>query len=251
MRSLRLYLASIVSLAALALCCVCPSKASVEIPKECTGCNFSGQKLENGDFSNGTYVGSNFANAHLRGSSFTQAQLVAANFQDADLRNVRFDGMECTACNFQGAHLDGATFNGVRVVAANFVQFHADIADDQLRELLARCVSCNFQQSLLAGRDLSGLTLISVDFSGADLRNAKFDGSALCWYSVNGSKRQTNCDKMNGAQLSGASFQNIVLCREPTARVNCTNVDAGTLRNLSGGEIDGIEPPAASPTPRV
>jgi uncharacterized protein YjbI with pentapeptide repeats len=205
----------------------------------CTGCNFASQQLAGSDYSGVVYVGTNFAGATLERASFRGAKLVAANFAGADLRAAAFDGVECTACNFVDAKLDGASFGGALIVAANFKGFAAAIDDAELRALLSGCVSCNFSAGSLTGRDLSGLAMISVDFSSADLRGTKFDGSVLCWYVADGARRTANCDKMQGARVDGASFAGVLLCADPTDKGTCAVVDAASLRRYSGSDLNG------------
>lgn len=198
--------------------------------------------LGNADFTRAIYVGGNFAGAQLRGASFRNARLVAANFEGADLRGAAFDGSECTACNFAGAALGGATFIGTQMVAANFHGLDAaSIEDAQIRALLSGCIVCNFAMAKLGGRDLSKVSLIQIDFSDADLTNAKFDGAVLCRYNVNGMQRAMACDSLLGAHTAGATFQNVRICENPMTQTGCTTVDAATLQRLTQ--------PTPSPSP--
>lgn len=205
----------------------------------CMECNFSGRPLANSDFSRSVLIGSNFAGAVLTWSSFRGAKLVAANFEGADLRDAAFDGADCTACNFHGSRLDEATFAGARMTAANFSGLHAAIADAALRQLLARCAACNFQTAELTGRDLSGGSLIGVDFSKADLRRTRFDGAALCWYSLDGTQRTIRCDTLQGAQVKAASFRSVRLCGDPSDPHTCTVVAPSVLQRQSGSSLEG------------
>jgi uncharacterized protein YjbI with pentapeptide repeats len=209
----------------------------------CMGCDFAAKQLGGSDFSGVLYIGANFAGAALGRASFRGAKLVAANFERADLRGAAFDGVECTACNFGDAKLDGATFTNALMVAANFRGFAAAVADSQLRALLSRCISCTFTGASLAGRDLSGIALLAVDFSNADLRGTKFDGSELCWYAGNGAGRATKCDTMAGARMEGASLRGVTLCSDPGDDKTCTAVDAATLRSLTGSSLAGATLP--------
>ena len=229
---------------ALALCWLCPQRASADnVPRFCSGCNFSGSSLAGADFTGAIYIGSNFAGADLARASFRGAKIVAANFENADLTRAAFDAADCTACNFAGAKLDGATFSGVRMTAANFSGFAALVGEADLRGLLGGCVSCGFHGSRLAGRDLSGLPLVAVDFSGADLRGTRFNGAVLCWYDIAGTQRGMKCDSMSAAQVDGANFQNVMLCDDPIAKRSCVTVDAGTLRRYTGSTLSGATPP--------
>jgi uncharacterized protein YjbI with pentapeptide repeats len=212
-------------------------------PKLCSGCNFAGAQLSGTDLTNAVYIGANFEGANLERVSFRNAKIIAGNFKDADLRGAAFDGAECLACNFLGAKLDGATFLGSRMIAANFKGFTASVDSQQLRGLLSGCISCNFSGASLAGRDFSGLTLISVDLSQADLRNTKFDGAVLCWYSVNGAQRTLTCDKIADAIVDGATFHNVQLCDNPLERQGCAPVDMETLRKQTGLPLSGTPPP--------
>jgi uncharacterized protein YjbI with pentapeptide repeats len=230
-------------LSAFALCWFCSQKASADVPRFCSGCNFSGSSLVGADFSGAIYVGSNFAAADLARASFRGAKLVAVNFENADLSGATFDAADCTACNFAGAKLDGATFAGVRMTAANFSGFEALVAEADLRGLLGGCVSCGFHGSHLAGRDLSSLSLIAVDFSGADLRGTRFNGAILCWYDIAGGQRGVKCDSMSAARVDGANFQNVLLCDDPITKRSCVTVDAGTLRRYTGSPLSGATPP--------
>jgi uncharacterized protein YjbI with pentapeptide repeats len=219
-----------------------PQSVATSAPKLCSGCNFAGAQLAGSDLTKAVYVGVNFEGANLERISFRNARILAANFKDADLRGAAFDGAECLACNFEGAKLDGATFTGVQMLAANFKGFAASVDSQQLRGLLSGCMTCNFSGASLAGRDFSGITLISVDFSQADLRNTKFDGAVLCWYSVNGAQRTMACNKMADAIIEGASFRNVQICDNPWERQGCVPVDAATLRKQSGLPLSGTPP---------
>jgi uncharacterized protein YjbI with pentapeptide repeats len=220
-----------------------PPMPATSAPKLCSGCNFAGAQLAGSDLTNAVYVAANFEGANLERVSFRNAKIIAGNFKDADLRGAAFDGAECLACNFEGAKFDGATFTGARMVAANFKGFAASVDSQQLRALLSGCITCNFSGASLAGRDFSGLTLISVDLSQADLRNTKFDGAVLCWYSVNGAQRTLTCDKMADAIVEGASFRNVQLCENPLERQGCAPVDTETLRKQTGLPLSGTPPP--------
>jgi len=226
-------------LAALVLCFFSGRDASADVLKVCMGCNFAGAQLANSDFSAVVYIGSNFQGAVLTNASFHGARLVASNFEGANLAGAAFDGADCTACNFKGANLDGATFLGARMTAANFSGFASKVADAQLRALLAGCVACGFHSASFAGRDFSELPLVSVDFSQADLRNAKLNGAVLCWYVIDGAQRQTKCDPMPGANVTGASFLGVRLCTDPADPKTCTPVTGAALRRDSGSTLDG------------
>ena len=217
--------------------------AAAPVPKFCAGCNYENAKLAGADLTRASYIGVNFAGADLSGASFRNARILAANFENADLRNAAFDGAQCTACNFIGAKFDGATFTGAQMMAANFKNFNASVTDEQLRQLLSGCVSCNFQSSRLGGRDLTGIALLSVDFSGSDLQGTRFDGSVLCWDTVNGAARTPTCDKMAGAQTSAASFAGVLLCEDPMDRSTCSRVDAEMLRANTGSPLTGAALP--------
>ncbi len=216
-----------------------PKSLGPQIPKFCSGCNFSGAKLPGSNFDNGTYIGVNFAGADLHRSSFRAARLLAANFENANLQGVAFDGAQCTACNFSGTQLSGSTFLKVIVVAANFKDFAAKVADDQLRSLLSGCVSCDFSGANLAGRNLSGATLLSVDLSRADLRGTRFDGAVVCWKTVQESQSETHCDPMAGARTAGTIFTGVVLCDDPVDRAGCNPVSAKTLTEKVGSPLQG------------
>jgi uncharacterized protein YjbI with pentapeptide repeats len=205
----------------------------------CMGCNFAGSQLAGADFGSGVYTASNFARAQLERASFRGARLVAANFQGADLTGAAFDDALCVACNFKDAKLDRATFSGVQIVAANFEGFAASVSDADLRDLLSGCMTCNFASASLAGRDLSGIAIIGVDFSKADLRNSRFDGTALCWYAVNGSQRTPACDKFGGALVAGASFSGVLICDDPAQKSTCSAVSADALRRDTGSPLTG------------
>jgi uncharacterized protein YjbI with pentapeptide repeats len=215
------------------------SAATSDIPRVCTGCNLAQSHFAGADFSNVVYVGANFEEADLQRASFRGAKLIAANFQNADLRGAAFDGSDCTACNFGGAKLDAATFLGTRMTAANFKNFAAVVDNAQLRELLSRCIACNFRSGQLAGRDFSGLSIVAVDFSQADLRNAKFDGAALCWNNIEGARREIKCDTFQSAQVAGATFINVRLCDDPSQPQTCRPIDATSLRRYTGSPLAG------------
>jgi len=212
---------------------------TAQVTHFCLGCNYAGAQLSGASFAAGVYVASNFAGAKLEQASFRGAKLIAANFQGADLNGAAFDGAQCTACNFKDAKLDGASFSNVLMVAANFNAFAAAVADAQLRDLLSNCFACNFAGAALAGRDLSNLTIIGVDFSRADLRGTRFDGDVLCYHVVDTGQRVTNCSKMQGAQVTGASFSGVRVCDDPTQADTCTPIDADSLRRSSGSSLDG------------
>lgn len=213
------------------------------VPHYCMGCNFAGGQLAGRDFSGDVLVGANFAGAQLSGASFHGAKIVAANFQSADLSRVTFDGAECTACNFQAAKFDGATFSGARIVAANFVGFASAVTDAALRDLLGACVVCDFRSASLSGRDLSGALMIGVDLTRADLRNTRFDGAVLCWYTVNGSQRSTKCATLKDARVDGASFRNVRICRDPSDAATCEPVTAAALQRDSDSQLSGAALP--------
>jgi uncharacterized protein YjbI with pentapeptide repeats len=220
-----------------------PLPRATTAPKLCTGCNFAGAQLAGSDLTKAVYAGVNFEGANLERVSFRNARILAANFKGADLRGAAFDGAACLACNFEGAKLDGATFTGVQMLAANFKGFAAAVDSQELRALLSGCITCNFSGASLAGRDFSGLTIISVDFSQADLRNTRFDGAALCWYSVNGAERTMTCNKMADALVDGATFRNVQICDNPLERQGCVPVDLATLRKQTDLPLSGTPPP--------
>jgi uncharacterized protein YjbI with pentapeptide repeats len=230
-------------LAALGLFWCCGQVARGEVLRFCSGCNFAGAQLAAQDFSGVTYVGTNFEGARLTRASFRGARLVAANFENADLAGASFDAAECTACNFSGAKFDGATFTGARMTAANFQGFAGAVADAQLRSLLSGCAACNFAAASLGGRDLSGMAITGIDFSRADLRNTRFDGSALCWYTIDRGSRLTQCDKLREARVEGASFLGVLICADATDSRTCTPVTADALRRDTGSALDGATLP--------
>lgn len=204
------------------------------VQKFCMGCNYKAQSLKGADFSGGVYFGANFDAADLTGASFRSARIIAGNFSKANLSASAFDGADCLACNFSNARLDGATFVQVRMAAANFSGFSAHVNDEQLRNLLAGCVVCDFKKSDLTGYDLANVPLINVDFEQANLRQVRFDGAIMCWYEGTDAKRVMACDKLGGAQIEGASFQNIRVCEDPLLATVCSVVSDADFRKSAG-----------------
>lgn len=204
------------------------------VPKYCMGCDLKAEHLAGADFSNGVYFGSNFKDADLSGASFRGARIIAANFSDANLSAAAFDGSDCLACNFSGAKLDGATFLQARMAASNFSGFAAHLDNAQLRNLLAGCTVCNFSKGRFTGYDLALTPIVDVDFSGADLRQVRFDGAIMCWYDGFGVKRAMSCDKLGGAKVDGASFAGIRVCEDPLDARTCAVVADGEFRRSAG-----------------
>ncbi len=104
----------------------------------------------------------------------------------------------------------------------------------QLRNLLAGCTVCNFSKARLTGYDLAQLTIVDVDFGHADLRQVRFDGAIMCWYSYAATKRAMSCDTLSGAQVAGASFAAIRICEDPLDARTCTVVADGDFRRRAG-----------------
>jgi uncharacterized protein YjbI with pentapeptide repeats len=212
-------------------------------PGFCMGCSFAGSDLTGNDFANVLYVGANFAGSVLARASFRNAKLIAANFKGADLNGASLDGVQCTACNFSGAKLDDATFGGAQIVAANFTGADLPQSNDALRALFAGCYVCGFQNASLAGRDLSTATLVGLDFSQADARGTKFDGSTLCWYELDGGVRTPKCVTLSGARVEGASFKNVRICDDPRQALGCSAATADLLRRGTGSDLTGATLP--------
>lgn len=197
--------------------------------------DFSGKHLAYLDLSTLNFKGANLARSDFYGTDFT-----AANLSGVNLTNTRLDRAVLIRANLSGADLTGATILRPTV----FTDLSNDLADApqfsgatlKRIKVQADLSGANFRGADLTEADFSPLearpgqgTLVtlaknvlkSCDFSGARLRDAKFNRAVL-WFA-----------RFTGADLRGADF----------SEADLTNVDfsGADLRGarFTGADLDG------------
>lgn len=102
-------------------------------------------------------------------------------FDNMVIRNASLAGLELGGISFEGSYLQGSDFTGADLYGAN----RAD---------------CNLDSCVLVGADLRWAYFFRTSFRNADLRNARFDLSALA------SPVRLDSVDFSGANLDGADF---------------------------------------------
>lgn len=197
--------------------------------------DFSGKHLAYLDLSTLNFKGANLARSDFYGTDFT-----AANLSGVNLTNTRLDRAVLIRANLSGADLTGATilrptiFNDLSNDLADAPQFSG--ATLKRIKVQADLSGASFRGADLTEADFSPLearpgqgTLVtlsknvlkSCDFSGARLRDVKFNRAVL-WFA-----------RFTGADLRGADFSDADL-----TNVDFSGADLSGAR-FTGADLDG------------
>jgi uncharacterized protein YjbI with pentapeptide repeats len=182
----------------------------VGFPVDFLNTNFDGASLERtnfelADLSGATFqnvkaAGASFEDASLGGASFagSQTNLQGADFVRADLTHASFIGADVSSASFHGALAVSTDFNGVLGNKTVFSAAHI-YGDGQAFDNARDLEGANFSQAVLAANvDTGG----GFDFTGADLKDAHFDGSQCV--GCNFTKAQLDRVTFSGAYVPGA-----------------------------------------------
>lgn len=130
---------------------------------ECQGCDLSNKDLSLRQFNNADFSKANLQNAvlggaKLRNANFSNANLKQSVLRQANLENARFDNANLSQADFRcGAgtctYLSGTSFKNANLTGANF--------------------------KFVGFTPVGEIGLPNVDFTGADLSEANFEGASL------------------------------------------------------------------------
>ena len=142
--------------------------------------NFAGENLENANFSCADLSGTDLSGANLRGVDFSGSNLSGANLSGADLTGAVLSGAVLKNTNFTGANLSGIKFEDIDIEDAILLDIKIDdwaLEDFQtLIEFLAKYYPHKLKLTLL---NLTLLDLSRIDLSKVDLRGVDFTGCNL------------------------------------------------------------------------
>lgn len=127
-------------------------------------CNFSRSSLSGVDFSIATLSGCLFAESILNSCDFKHSQLPGINFSNSRAKYCDFENSYCNSSVFFGAELDHCNFSKTTLQGSTFGD---SIISDSV-----------FSESDCANVDFSHSILVRVNFNRANLKNARFHGSA-------------------------------------------------------------------------
>ncbi|MBD1864230.1 MULTISPECIES: pentapeptide repeat-containing protein [Trichocoleus] len=165
--------------------------------------NLSGAYLANADLSGADLSSANLTNAYLRGASLDEAYLADANLSHADLSRVDLSNASLDNAKCVGVDLSNAKLTALEAIDANFRNANLSGAD---------LTDATFVGSDLSEADCAGSTLVGICLHGANLSNANFRDSNLCYASFDAlSPRDidlSNAD-FRSANFRGAIFDNV------------------------------------------
>jgi uncharacterized protein YjbI with pentapeptide repeats len=183
-----------------------------------TGCDLSGKDLSGSKFYLGNLTDADMSGAKLSRANFQGATLAGVSFAGADLTNA-FMPVDLSTADFTNAVIRGASINGTIGYAglAGTASFKAG----DLREIGI---------GGLGGWDLRNLNLqrsslgsaVGTDFSGSDLRLARFSGDAA---GANFTGANLAGVIMNYRDLTGTNFRNAKLNRAHFSNANLCTAD--------------------------
>ena len=178
------------------------------------GASLIGTSMELANLSKATFLGAaatsaSFEDAVLDGAQFTGSatDLANADFAGADVSNASFQNATLTGAVFDDALADSTSFESVVATNTRFVGAHVYDAGDAF-EGARQLTGADFTDAVLAG---SADGSAGLDFTNADLTDAKFDGAqcVACNFSGATMTGVTVTDAyLPGAQLSTATLQN-------------------------------------------
>lgn len=142
-----------------------------------SGADLSGINLQGANLVSALFVKTFLENANLAGTNLSGAQMNQAFLNNADLR---------------GANLANAKLNNASLVQSNLQE--ANFSNANLSK--ARMHKAN-----LRGANLTDVLIEDVDFTGADLRDAKCDGWRTMYDEIQ-SYRRSNFPNLDGALLN-------------------------------------------------
>ncbi|MBU0504541.1 MAG: pentapeptide repeat-containing protein [bacterium] len=136
-----------------------------------SGFDFSHAKLHRADFREAVLQGANFSGAYLGGAKLTGLDLegvcfISANLHRADLIGAKLGGADLTLANLAGAFLKDAQLNGAILECATLDHascFNVDFTDADLR-------NARFEKAWLMGATFSD----GVDLKGSQFEKAYF-----------------------------------------------------------------------------
>lgn len=141
---------------------------------QCQGCDLSNEdlslrKFNNADFSQANLQNAIFGGAQLRNANFSHANLQQAVIRQANLENAIFDSANLSQADFHCGsgtctHLDGTSFRNANLTGANFGYVgHTPVGEIGLPNV-----------------DFTGADLSEASFEGANLKGALMDQAKLC-----------------------------------------------------------------------
>ncbi|WP_459938582.1 DUF2169 family type VI secretion system accessory protein [Desulfonatronum parangueonense] len=157
-----------------------------------------------------------FAEADLAGADLTGAVLHDAIFEQAGMTGVQARGVQAARAGFMAADLAEADLTEANLEEADFSAANLTRADltgiiaPELRLHGAQCTETNFRNARLeASRSDQGASFADANLSGADLRQA-------CWDGVD----------LSGSNLTGAVLDNADFTRTNLAKANLRRASA-------------------------
>ncbi len=206
--------------------------------------SFEVASVRDADFSGATIGKACFRGAKADAAIFSEVRGESAIFDDAELASATFGGaglpdLSCVAAratrsNWERAELDRAVFDRADLSHATLVRASMEVA--------------SFLAADLSKADLSNVSGDGADFtdanlSGADLRMSKLSDARFSKAKLvesNGQKLLANNARMDGADLSRASFRG---ARMKGCQLSSATLDGTDLRDadLEGSKLDGTD----------
>lgn len=135
--------------------------------------------LARADLTRAQLPGASMIGVDLRGATLDEAELAAADLSGSDLREVHASRVNAPGVRLRGADLSGAHFEGANLDGADFT--------------VAAAIGADFSGASLRSARIRGTDrTVNMDFTGADLTGASFEG-------------RLHGLKFRGATMSGSS----------------------------------------------
>lgn len=204
-----------------------------------------GAKLRGTEIEYARFDGASFRGADLSGAALGQTSLEEADLSGANLDAVRLNGCNLSRACFVGASLRGATLRWGTLSGANLA--NVDLSDTELSVNLENVNLCGATVSLqglvnLRGADLRRTRFVRSRLEGADLRDARLEGTDFGDTSM-------ICARLGPPKGTGRAGPNFVRLRElwsqgtasTTIRVKVGPRHSAELRVTSGRYADEDE----------
>ena len=159
-----------------------------------TDADLSNGMFGNSKLSNSIIHRTNFNSSYLVGTEFIGSRCTECDFRKSDLRNSDLSYAEFFNVNFDEAKMEDISANKGYFIDSDFHNVNLGRTD--------------FRQAHLKGSDFTGVNWEDVDLCGADLTNAKYDGTK-----IKSAKRWKDAlvafDESNIRYLDGRIVENI------------------------------------------
>lgn len=142
--------------------------------------DFSGLSLQGYSFEDCHFINCNFTGARLSGTSLGTTTFESCNFSSTDisrakLSNVRFSGCKLMGVNFTNVHtmLFSVSFDACRIQHCIFENLKLTALEAEGNEILETdFTGCNLRKARFGGSDLRGSQFLDNDLKEADFRGA-------------------------------------------------------------------------------